>query len=89
MLQKNTLTVLVMIIGLMIAVPTFAGVNTANGWYEGEEIYYIDGGIEDALFLAQGAGQDIAAGFDDDGIAAIYPLIGIGIELFATGQIWW
>jgi hypothetical protein len=49
MLQKNTLTVLVMIIGLMIAVPTFAGVNTANGWYEGEEIYYIDAGIEQGV----------------------------------------
>lgn len=46
MLQKNTLTGLVMIVGLMIAAPTFAGVTTANGWYEGEEIYYIDAGIE-------------------------------------------
>jgi hypothetical protein len=49
MLQKNTLTVLVMIVGLMIAAPTFAGVTTANGWYEGEEIYYIDGGVEEGV----------------------------------------
>lgn len=25
------------------------GVDTANGWYEGEEIYYIAGGIEDGV----------------------------------------
>jgi hypothetical protein len=25
------------------------GVTTANGWYEGEEIYYIDGGIEEGV----------------------------------------
>jgi hypothetical protein len=46
MLQKNALTVFVVIVGLMIARQTFAGVTTANGWYEGEEIYYIDAGIE-------------------------------------------
>jgi hypothetical protein len=34
----------------MLAVqPAFAGVKTANGWYEGEEIYYIDQGIEDGV----------------------------------------
>lgn len=25
------------------------GVNTANGWYEGEEIYYIDQGVEEGV----------------------------------------
>jgi hypothetical protein len=34
------------LIGLMAAAPSFAGQNTVNGWYEGEEIYYLDGGIE-------------------------------------------
>lgn len=29
--------------------PAFAGVTTVNGWYEGEEIYYIDGGIEQGV----------------------------------------
>ena len=37
--------------GLMISVAfsgnAFAGATTANGWYEGEEIYYILGGVED------------------------------------------
>jgi len=46
MLQKYALIVLVIIFGLMIGTQTFAGVTTANGWYEGEEIYYIDAGIE-------------------------------------------
>lgn len=31
----------------ILAVPASAGVFTANGWYEGEEIYYILRGIED------------------------------------------
>lgn len=36
-------------IGLILTVSTFAGVTTVNGWYEGEEIYYIDGGIEQGV----------------------------------------
>ena len=40
MFYRTTFAVLAVIVGLMIAVPTFAGVTTANGWYEGEEIYY-------------------------------------------------
>jgi hypothetical protein len=46
MFYRTTFAVLAVIVGLMIAVPAFAGVTTANGWYEEEEIYYIDGGIE-------------------------------------------
>jgi hypothetical protein len=46
MFSRSTVAVLAVIVGLMIAAPTFAGVTTANGWYEGEEIYYIDGGME-------------------------------------------
>lgn len=38
-----------LILGLMLAVPAFAGITTVNGWYEGEEIYYIDGGIEQGV----------------------------------------
>jgi hypothetical protein len=30
----------------IVAAPASAGVTVANGWYEEEEIYYIDGGIE-------------------------------------------
>jgi hypothetical protein len=46
MFYKTTFAVLAVILSLMIAVPAFAGVTTANGWYEEEEIYYIDGGLE-------------------------------------------
>lgn len=31
------------------ATPASAGVTTTNGWYEGEEIYYIEGGIENGV----------------------------------------
>jgi len=33
----------------MMVVPSYAGVTTANGWYEGEEIYYIDNGPESGV----------------------------------------
>jgi len=33
----------------MAATPASAGVTTTNGWYEGEEIYYIDRGIEQGI----------------------------------------
>lgn len=49
MVYRTTLAVLAVIAGLMIAAPTFAGVTTANGWYEGEEIYYIDAGVEQGV----------------------------------------
>ncbi len=36
---------------LLLLVPnaTAKGVTTANGWYEGEEIYYIDHGVEEGV----------------------------------------
>jgi len=46
MFYRTTVIVLAVIVGLMFAAPTFAGVTTANGWYEEEEIYYIDNGPE-------------------------------------------
>jgi hypothetical protein len=46
MLRKIALMMLVLALGLIVAVPASAGVSTANGWYEGEEIYYIDHGME-------------------------------------------
>jgi hypothetical protein len=49
MFYRTTVAVLAVIVGLMIAAPTFAGVDTANGWYEGEEIYYIDNGPESGV----------------------------------------
>ena len=53
MFYRTTVTVLAVIVGLMIATPTFAkgGATTANGWYEGEEIYYILGGVEEGVTM--------------------------------------
>jgi hypothetical protein len=49
MLHKLTLMVLVLALGLIVTAPTSAGATTANGWYEGEEIYYILGGVEEGV----------------------------------------
>jgi len=49
MLHKLTLLMLVLALGLVVAAPTSAGATTANGWYEGEEIYYILGGVEEGV----------------------------------------
>ena len=49
MLRKTMFVLLVLIVGLVAAAGTSAGVDTANGWYEGEEIYYIDHGIEEGV----------------------------------------
>ena len=49
--MKNKLVVLLIVLMLaaMAVIPASAdgGATTANGWYEGEEIYYILGGFED------------------------------------------
>jgi len=47
----------------MGAGPVFAGATTANGWYEGEEIYYIFGG-EEELFTELGENQLYLIGGD-------------------------
>ena len=51
MFSRTTVAVLVVIFSLTIVAPIFAGggATTANGWYEGEEIYYILGGIEEGV----------------------------------------
>jgi hypothetical protein len=49
MLRKSALLMLVLALGLIAAGSASAGKTTANGWYEGEEIYYIDGGIEEGV----------------------------------------
>jgi hypothetical protein len=46
MLKKATVFMMVVLIGLVAATGVSAGVSTANGWYEGKEIYYIDQGVE-------------------------------------------
>jgi hypothetical protein len=49
MFYRTTFPVLAVIVALMMAAPTYARVTTVNGWYEGEEIYYIDQGIEEGV----------------------------------------
>lgn len=40
---------LLLVLGLVLATSASAGATTANGWYEGEEIYYILGGVEEHI----------------------------------------
>ena len=47
MFRKSALVLMVVIVALVFVVPAAAGVQTANGWYEGEEIYYVLLGEED------------------------------------------
>jgi len=49
MKRKLALLLLVMGILLMVTASASAGATTANGWYEGEEIYYILGGVEEGV----------------------------------------
>ena len=51
MFSRATIAVLAVIFSLTIVAPTFAdgGATTANGWYEGEEVYYILGGVEEGV----------------------------------------
>jgi hypothetical protein len=49
MTQKIKMTLLFLVGSFIAAGSVFAGVDTANGWYEGEEIYYIDHGVEEGV----------------------------------------
>lgn len=52
MLRKMMLLVSLLVLGIMVVagpVSAGGGATTANGWYEGEEIYYIDQGIEEGV----------------------------------------
>ena len=49
MRRKLALLLLVMGILLMVTASASAGATTANGWYEGEEIYYILRGVEEGV----------------------------------------
>lgn len=46
MLRKIILLALLTALSLIFILPVSAGATTANGWYEGEEIYYILAGEE-------------------------------------------
>lgn len=47
MKRKFVVLLVVLVMAAMAVIPASAGKLTANGWYEGEEIYYILGGVED------------------------------------------
>jgi len=49
MYYKAKFTVLFLFVGLVLTGQVFAGATTANGWYEGEEIYYILHGVEEGV----------------------------------------
>ena len=49
MYKRIAAMALVLALGLLLAGNASAGVRTANGWYEGEEIYYIDQGVEEGV----------------------------------------
>lgn len=49
MKRKAIFAVLVLMLSLAFTLPGLAGQRTANGWYEGEEIYYLDKGFEDGV----------------------------------------
>ena len=49
MFRKIAFAIFVVTLAVMAVKPASAGVITANGWYEGEEIYYIDLGQEEGV----------------------------------------
>jgi hypothetical protein len=49
MKRKLSLLLLVVFVLLVATATASAGATTANGWYEGEEIYYILGGEEEGV----------------------------------------
>jgi len=49
MKRKLSVAIFILVLAVLAAQPVSAGVTTANGWYEGEEIYYIDHGIEEGV----------------------------------------
>ena len=57
MMRKLALVTFVLALSLLAVTPAFAGATTANGWYEGEEIYYILHGMEEGV--TQRGGNDL------------------------------
>jgi hypothetical protein len=49
MMSKIKMTLLIMVASFVATGTVFAGKTTVNGWYEGEEIYYIDQGLEEGV----------------------------------------
>ena len=49
MMSKIKMTLLFLVASFVATGSVFAGKTTVNGWYEGEEIYYIDQGLEEGV----------------------------------------
>lgn len=49
MFRKMAFAIFILALATMAVRPASAGAITVNGWYEGEEIYYIDQGIEEGV----------------------------------------
>ncbi len=49
MKRKFYFVILLVALTMLSIQPVSAGVNTANGWYEGEEIYYLELGVEEGV----------------------------------------
>ena len=49
MKSKLHFAILILALSLLIIQPVSANVTTVNGWYEGEEIYYVDLGPEEGV----------------------------------------
>ena len=49
MMSKIKMTLLILVASFVATGSVFAGKTTVNGWYEGEEIYYIDQGVEEGV----------------------------------------
>jgi hypothetical protein len=48
-MSKIKMTLLILVASFVATGSVFAGKTTVNGWYEGEEIYYIDQGVEEGV----------------------------------------
>ena len=49
MMSKIKMALLILVASFVATGSVFAGKTTVNGWYEGEEIYYIDQGVEEGV----------------------------------------
>ena len=48
-MRKVGLVLMVLVFLFVVTASASAGATTANGWYEGEEIYYVLGGLEEGV----------------------------------------
>ena len=49
MKRKLYVVIMILVLALLAVQPVSARVTSVNGWYEGEEIYYLDRGVEEGV----------------------------------------